>query len=637
MKSDDPNYAFHDQIIDEVYMKDKLKYRFDNLMSKGTGVLIASLAIVTLLMITIVSFIVWASGANEGTGFLSLFWMGVLRSLDPGTMGGDTGSFLFVGAMFVITLGGIFIFSILVGLLTTGISSKLESLQKGHSIVIEKNHTVILGWSSQIFTILSELVEANSNQKNACIVIMSPVDKVEMDEAIRNRIPDTKTTRIVTRNGSAIDLNDLGLLSLHTARSIIINENDDADVIKTLLAVINSPTKRATPYNIVAVLREPGNVEVAKIAARGQAEIILEDAIISRIIAQTCRQSGLSAVYTELLDFGGDEIYLRAFSQLVGKTYGETLSLFETSSVIGLKTKNGVQLNPPMETVIAEGDEIIAVTADDDTLLLNGNPPDVSNSILAANAEIVAKPENILVLGWNENAARIIEELDHYVASGSRITVVTEFDHAPIEIRRTERALKHASVHLVVEDITKRVTLDSLLRQEFPHIILLSDRCEEDVQKADANTLITLLHLRNIAELTGKQFSIVSEMLDIRNRRLAQVAKVNDFIVSDTIISLLIAQVSENNVLNSVFEDIFDADGSEIYLKPAKQYVRLNEDVSYYAVVEAARMQGETAFGYKIAAESESETVPGGVHINPVKSTLVRFAEGDAIIVAAED
>ncbi len=618
-------------------MKNKLKYRFDNLMSKGTGVLVASLAIVTLLMITIVSFIVWVTGANQGTGFLSLFWMGVLRSLDPGTMGGDSGSFLFVGAMFVITLGGIFIFSILVGLLTTGISSKLESLQKGHSIVIEENHTVILGWSSQIFTILSELIEANSNQKNACIVIMSPTDKVEMDEAIRSRIPDTKTTRIVTRNGSAIDLNDLGLLSLHTARSIIINENDDANVIKTLLAVINSPTSRTTPYNIVAVLREPKNVEVAKIAARGQAEIILEDAIISRIIAQTCRQSGLSAVYTELLDFGGDEIYLRTFPQLNGKAYGEILSLFETSAVIGLKTKDGVQLNPPMSTILCETDEIIAVTADDDTLLLNGTPATFDERVFAGKTVVSPSPESILILGWNENAQRIIEELDHYVADGSRITVVCEMNEASVALRRTERVLEHASVHLVAEDITKRATLDSLLRQDYPHIILLSDRAQEDIQKADANTLITLLHLRNIAETTGKRFSIVSEMLDIRNRRLAQVAKVNDFIVSDTIISLLIAQVSENNILNAVFEDIFDADGSEIYLKPAESYVRLGEDVSFYTVVEAARRHGETAFGYKIAAESESETVPGGIHVNPPKSAAIRFVQGDCIIVVAED
>lgn len=619
-------------------MKNKLKYRFDNLMSKGTGALIGSLALVTLLMITIVSFLVWATGAGDGTGFLTLFWMGVLRSLDPGTMGGDQGSFLFVAAMFVITLGGIFIFSILVGLLTTGISTKLEALQKGHSAVVESNHTVILGWSSQIFTVLSELVEANSNQKNACIVILSTVDKVEMDEEIRNRIPHTKTTRIVTRNGSPIDLNDLGLLSLQTARSIIINESNDADVIKTLLAVINSPTKRTNPYNIVAVLREPKNVDVAKIAARGQAEIILEDAIISRIIAQTCRQSGLSAVYTELLDFDGDEVYLRAFPELTGKTYGEILPLFEASAVIGLKTAEGVRLNPPMGTVLSQGDEVIAVTADDDTLLLSSAPvPALDEKLISSKPTATNQAESILVLGWNENALRIIEELDHYVADGSRITVASDSQDAHTEIKRAQREFEHVSVSLVEEDITDRCTLDALMTEDFPHIILLSDRYQEDVQKADANTLITLLHLRNIAELTGKQFSIVSEMLDIRNRRLAEVAKVNDFIVSDTIISLLIAQVSENNLLNAVFEDIFDADGSELYIKPIDRYVSLNEPVSFYTVLEAARRKGETAFGYKLASESKENLPGGGVHINPKKSAMVQYAAGDCVIVAAEE
>ena len=619
-------------------MKGKLKYRFDNLMSKGTGALIGSLAIVTLLMITIVSFIVWATGAGDGTGFLTLFWMGVLRSLDPGTMGGDAGSFLFVAAMFIITLGGIFIFSILVGLLTTGISSKLEALQKGHSAVVESNHSVILGWSSQIFTILSELVEANSNQKNACVVILSPVDKVEMDEEIRNRIPNTKTTRIVTRNGSPIDLNDLALLSLHTSRSIIINESNDADVIKTLLAVINSPTERTRPYQIVAVLREPKNVAVAQIAARGQAEIILEDAIISRIIAQTCRQSGLSAVYTELLDFDGDEVYLRAFPELTGKTYGDTLPLFETSSVIGLKTADGVHLNPPMDTVLRDGNEVIAITADDDKLVLsNAAIPAPVERQISKNAPVAQVAEQILILGWNENALRIIQELDHYVARGSKIVVASDSEEARAEIRRAERGLDHVSVSLVEGDITERIMLDSLLTEDVPHIILLSDRYQTDIQKADANTLITLLHLRNIAEQTGKQFSIVSEMLDIRNRRLAEVAKVNDFIVSDTIISLLIAQVSENNLLNAVFEDIFDSDGSELYIKPMDQYVTLQEPVSFYAVVEAARRKGETAFGYKLASEAKQSTSSGGVHINPNKSVMIQFSEGDSVIVAAED
>jgi len=619
-------------------MKNKLKYRFDNLMSKGTGVLIGSLAIVTLLMVTIVCFIVWVSGSSDGTSFLGLFWMGVLRSLDPGTMGGDTGSFLFVGAMFVITLGGIFIFSILVGLLTTGISSKLESLQKGHSMVVESNHTVILGWSSQIFTILSELIEANSNQKNACIVILSPEDKVEMDEAIRSRIPNTKTTRIVTRNGSPIDLNDLGLLSLNTARSIIINEANDANVIKTLLAVINSPTRRTEPYNIVAVLREPKNVDVAKIAARGQAEIILEDAIISRIIAQTCRQSGLSAVYTELLDFGGDEVYIRSFPELAGKTYGDVLSLFETSAIIGIKSEDGVRLNPPMDTVLKAVDELIALTADDDTLLLNAAvPASIDEKAISLKANPPARAEQILILGWNENALRIIEELDHYVAPGSKVAIASDLPEAKLELKHIQRSLRNLTPALVEEDITDRATLDSLLSEDYPHVILLSDRTMEDVQKADANTLITLLHLRNIAELTGKSFSIVSEMLDLRNRRLAEVAKVNDFIVSETIISLLIAQVSENNALNAVFEDIFDADGSELYIKPISGYINANEPVNFYTVLEAARRKGETAFGYKIASKAQKSLPNSGIHINPPKSQPILFKPADSVIVAAED
>ncbi|MEA4913225.1 MAG: hypothetical protein VB061_01465 [Christensenella sp.] len=618
-------------------MKNKLKYRFDNLMAKGTVALILSLATVTVLMILVVSVLVCVTGIGNGAGFINLIWMGVLHSIDPGAIGGDTGNFFYVAAMFVISLGGIFIFSILIGLLTTGISSKLESLRKGHSGIVESGHTVILGWSNQIFTILTELIEANCNHKNACIVIMSPMDKVQMDEAIRSRIPNTRTTCIVTRNGSAIDINDLELLSLHTAKSIIINETDDAAVIKALLAIVHTPMERKTPYQIIAVLREPKNVEVAKIAAHGQAEIILEDAIIARIIAQTCRQSGLSAVYTELLNFDRDEIYLRAFPELTGKTYGETLALFETSSVIGLKSCCGAKLNPPMNTVLCDGDELIAVTRDDDTLLLDGTPTVTDESVFSDQPAEATAPERILILGWNENASLIIQELNRYVADGSRFTVVSELPDAKSSIRHMARMLEHATIQLIEENITLRTTLDALLREDYPHIILLSDRCQADIQRADANTIITLLHLRNIAETTGRQFTIVSEMLDIRNSRLADVAKVNDFIVSDTIISLLMSQVSENPVLNAVFKDIFDADGSEIYLKPVEQYVRIGEPVTFYAVVESARRKGESAFGYTIAKQSDNDQAFGGIHVNPAKSKTIQFEQGDRIIVVAEN
>ncbi len=42
-----------------------------------------------------------------------------------------------------------------------------------------------------------------------------------------------------------------------------------------------------------------------------EVEIVLSSDLIARITAQTCRQSGLSVAYLELLDYGGDEIYFK--------------------------------------------------------------------------------------------------------------------------------------------------------------------------------------------------------------------------------------------------------------------------------------------------------------------------------------
>lgn len=618
-------------------MKQKLKYWFDNLMAKGTGALIGSLALITFFTITLVSFVVWITDSAEGATFPELLWLGAQRSLDPGIVCGDTGCAVFVSSMFIIALCGVFIFSILVGLLTNGISSKLASLRKGHSKVIESNHTVILGWSNQVFTFLSELIEANSSRRSACIVIMSQMDKADMDDIIRQRIPNTKTTRIVTRNGNPLDLDDLNLLSLNTARSIILNEKDDTTVIKVLLAILHTPRECARPYHIIAALREPKNIEVARMISRGEAVLLQEDAIISRIIAQTCRQSGMSTVYLELLNFEANELYLRAFPALTGKTYGEALSLFESSSVVGLKTAEGARLNPPMHTILREEDEIIAVTEDDSTLLLDGT----DEGAIDERAISICKPapvsaESILILGWNENAPRIIEELDHYLAPGSNVMVATDNPRAHEALLLIQALLKQSTVSFVERDITDRKTLDALLKTDFPYVILLSDRSQTDIQKADARTLVTLLHLRDISEKIGKQFSIVSEMLDVRNRRLAEVAKVNDFIVSETIISLLITQISENRALSEVFEDIFNAEGSEIYLKPISNYIVPNRPVRFSTVVEAARRKGESAFGYRIASHAQQSEPGGGIHINPKKSLLVSFEPADCVIVAAE-
>jgi hypothetical protein len=46
----------------------------------------------------------------------------------------------------------------------TGLDRKIENLRKGRSIVLERDHTLILGWSETIFTIVNELEIANASE-----------------------------------------------------------------------------------------------------------------------------------------------------------------------------------------------------------------------------------------------------------------------------------------------------------------------------------------------------------------------------------------------------------------------------------------------------------------------------------------
>jgi len=626
----------------EVSFADRFRYAFDNIMSKGPIALIGWLGILSVILIVVISLIVWATNIAPELSFPQLMWMSLMRTLDAGTMGGDTGTWAFLFGMFAVTLGGIFVISTLIGILTTGIEAKLESLRKGRSKVIEEGHTVILGWSEQIFSIISELVIANENQRKSCIVIMADRDKVEMEEEIHSKVGSTGKTRVVCRQGSPMDLTDIGIVSINTAKSIIVlapdTEDPDSNVIKTILAITNNPKRRREPYHIVAEIRDPKNFEVAKMVGKEEVELILIGDLVSRIIAQTCLQSGLSVVYVELLDFGGDEIYFKKEPTLIGRTFGESLFKYEDSAVIGMYPKGGTPvLNPPMDTVIKEGDKLIAISEDDDTVILSGiTDYKISEDAIVGPQSYKSEPKRILILGWNWRAPSIINEIDNYVSPGSEVMVVANYEEGEAQISKYCSNVKNVKVSYKVDDTTDRRVLDELEIDRYNHVIILCYSDTLDTQEADAMTLITLLHLREIADKTGHKFTIVSEMLDIRNRNLAEVTRADDFIVSDRLVSLMMSQVSENKHLNAVFADIFDPEGSEIYLKPAENYVKLGVPLNFYTILESAKQRSEIAMGYRLISYSNDVERSYGVVVNPYKSEMITFSEGDKIIVAAE-
>jgi voltage-gated potassium channel Kch len=608
---------------------DKLRYKFDNSMSRGTPALIAWLTVATIVLIVVFSVFTTIFGlrpeSDAPDGFLHEMFYSLLHALDPGTIGGDDPtSWRFVLTMLALTIAGLFVVSALIGIIAAGIDTKLADLRRGRSIVLEKDHTVILGWSDSIFTIISELTLANESRHKPVIVILADRDKVDMEDDVKAKVPDLRGTRVICRSGSPMDIDDLALSSHTTARSVILlapesSEDPDSEVIKTLLALTHGG---ADGPNIVAEIRNPTNLEAARLVGADRTVLLDIRETVAKLVVQTSRQSGAAAVYTELFDYDGDEIYFLEQHDLGAATYAEALLAFEKASVIGLIEDGVPTLNPAGDSVV--GNRTLIVVAEDDSGLESEGRARTHPDLSALGTEVAGEeaPTQGVLIGWNERAPIVLRELDHYAPPGSTLTVVTSFGQPNVPV------LDNLAVTVVAASTTDRATLETYVVDGLDQVIVLCYSDHLEVQAADARTLVTLLHVRDILGKLDAATPVVTEMLDDRNRVLAQVAHVDDVVVSGEIVSLLVTQLSEDRRLEAVFGQLLGDEGSEIYLRPAEWYVQPGREVSYATVVAGASSRGATAIGYKSDAL--------GVLVNPAKSQTFDVQPGDRVVVLAE-
>jgi len=614
----------------------KLRYRFDNTISRGTLPVIGYLALLTFALVFTAALILAITGTaitdKEHTGLLEAFWQSLLRILDPGTFSGDNGWFLRV-VMLIVTLFGISIAAVLIGLIASGIEQRIESLRRGRSTVVEEDHTLILGFSPRIFTIMSELCIANENRKRPVIVVLADRDKQEMEEELSTRIGELQGTKVVCRTGNPSNLAALEMANAIGARSVIVlgddNESGDAEVVKSCLAILHCLGSRDIP--IVAEITDEETARAIREASGERVITVRATEVIGRITAQACRQAGLSAVCQDLLDFEGDELYFTPAAELVGHTFGESLLAYEESCVIGIRHLDGkTEVNPPMETVFAEGDSVIAVSEDDDTVVFTGFREESSNGHVLGPAK--TGPEQLLIVGWNVLGPAILQELDQFVPDRSEVDVLVDPDLvSPDELH--DLSLNRLRVHYEAE----RADLDELTQtvsgREFDHVVILGYRDALDASEADARTLLTLLLLRralNDSAVDGRQCRIVTELLDASDVELARATGADDFVVSDALSSYFLVQLSENPELGPVLDDLFDAEGSAVGLKPAPWYVEASGEVSFAQIVAAARTRNEVAIGYRLAHGTAD--LPEVV-MNPAKSTMITLTPEDQVVI----
>ena len=659
------------RVIEETPVADerrtRWRYRFDTFMAKGggsifkalTGAFVATFVVIAALR----GVLVWLApdiAQQHDTGFWGSVYITFLELTDPGNMAQDIYSDTAYKVYAVIAgLAGIVMLSALIAFITTAMDQKIYELKRGRSKVIEDDHTLILGWNEQrIVEILRELVLANESEDDACVVILADKDKEEMDDVLRLRVPETATTRIVTRSGDVSSIVNLDMVSLESCRSVVIladcedtddddrKASSDAKAIQTVLATMGNDVE-GDGYSVVVEIFNPTHREIVRSSFPEHVITVNTSDILAKLLVQTSRSVGLSIVYNEILSFDGCELYFYD-AEWGDSTFGELGYRFPDGVPLGIRDVDGrIEINPDPQRMLEPQDDILILADDDSTIELFDKavaaPADFEPG-MQRNEQTI---ERELMIGWSFKSAAIIREFADYISEGSQIHVLLKrpSDAQIAEIEALNEELEAIDVELLVKDCLNIEDLMSVRPFQYDNIIILAGNSPEadpvDAARVDSENIVALLLLRRIFSqypAESRDTKLITEILDSQNDALVAKAGVQDVIISNRLVSMIMAQISESRDIEKVYDDLFQEDGSEIYLKPVSLYFReFPQSVTFADLMAIAQKRDEICLGVKITALEADKNQNNGITLIPEKNTVYELKPEDNLVVVAED
>ncbi|EMS50069.1 putative ion channel CASTOR [Triticum urartu] len=527
---------------EDVAFNKRLAYRVDIFLSLHPYAKPLVLLVGTMLLIGLGGLALYGVTDDSLSDCLWLSWTFVA---DAGNHANAVG----VGPKLVsvsISIGGMLVFAMMLGLVTDSISEKFDSLRKGRSEVIEQSHTLILGWSDKLGSLLNQICIANESLGGGTIVVMAERDKEEMEADIAKMEFDLKGTAVICRSGSPLILADLKKVSVSKARAIVVlaeegnADQSDARALRIVLSLTG--VKEGLRGHIVVELSDLDNEVLVKLVGGDLVETVVAHDVIGRLMIQCARQPGLAQIWEDILGFENCEFYIKRWPQLVGMQFEDVLISFPDAVPCGIKMASyggKIILNPDDCYVLQEGDEVIVIAEDDDTytpaplpkvkeavyidivrhernsqkILLCGMRRDIDDMIVVRRGyppkDFVGpkSPERILFCGWRRDMEDMIMlkvVLDAFLAPGSELWMFNDVAEIDRERKLIEGGLDFSRlenitlVHREGNAVIRR-HLESLPLESFDSILILADESVEDSAiQADSRSLATLLLIRDI-------------------------------------------------------------------------------------------------------------------------------------------
>lgn len=591
-------------------------------------------------------------------------WWAFLRLTDPGYLGDDQGVWKRLISTIITVAGYVLFLGSLVAIITTWLNRKIADLEKGYTPVAANNHLVILGWTNRTMHIAGELFQSqgrvkrflrfHNTRKLKLIILSEEVGHKLLNELKENKNIGKKAGNIILRSGNAIDREHLRRVDILNASTIIIPSyatstdellTPDVETIKTLLSInaeaeMNNYAK--LPF-VVAEIQDENKIKAAARAYKGPLEIISSDTIISRLISQNIRHSGLNEIYNELLAKSvKTDLFTRHFPEFTGKSIREVKKYLSKAIVVGIvkikKEKFIPKLNVAEDYILKEKDRLVlladefAQTAPDKVPSLDSNSLiEPTASIKPKNRSVTGIEKRILILGWNHKIPALIKEFSNYHDDKYYVDIVSI---RPAFLREKALALigiptSNVQCRQIEADYVKEAEIKIIEPGQYDHIILVStDKLEED-EEADARTIVGYILLEEILAHSKKQPNILIELADPSNQSMMKRFK-RDVIVSPMILSHMLTQVALQREMYYIYNQLFTVGGPEITFKKPAVYGITQNRVSFHEVEQYATAMQETAIGIYLA---NSELASDDFHLlNPPRNYQLDLSKDYYII-----
>jgi hypothetical protein len=120
-----------------------------------------------------------------------------------------------------------------------------------------------------------------------------------------------KHTKLIVRRGSATRKEDLAMVSIGSASSVIIASDNDIVTIKTVLALKQSAFyAKGHKGHAVCMIKEYNNVQVVNEISEKKIEVVYLAQLKSKVFARSCLHPGLSSIYKNIFSFVGKKFTL---------------------------------------------------------------------------------------------------------------------------------------------------------------------------------------------------------------------------------------------------------------------------------------------------------------------------------------